>query len=301
MPHPMSPDAPGAPPPPAAQASPRWPGLRQQAQARLEQTGATGGPLPDAPPDLPRLLEELRTHQVELEIQNEELRRTQFEAELASSRYQLLFEYMPQPAMVMDEHALLHELNQTAREWLGLGPDNRNMLQANALLHALSLTGRTQLLRALRTPEAGLAQCLGDLNLTTHDQQQHHIDIHLLSLPLAYHSDARFLALLVDRTPEKQRAQERHLYQSLLDSSHDLIYATDLQGGLMLANRAVRELLKLQPDQALGTRRETVMPLRDAIEQDATDQQVLRTGRPVNTYEELHGQPGTPVQVYMTN
>ncbi len=291
--------APGSPPPPAVGTRPSWTELRQQAQARLEQTGATG-PLPDDPPDLPRLLEELRTHQVELEIQNEELRQAQFRAELASSRYQLLFEYLPQPALVMDEHAFVHDMNQAARQWLMPDDDPRHP-HTTALLRALTLTGRSQLFKALRAEHSLQAECLCNLSLTTQDGRLHHIDLHLLSLPLAYHSDARFLVLLTDRTSEKQRDQDRQLYQSLLDSSQDLIYASDLHGGLMLANRAVLDLFHLAPDQAVGTHRETLMPLRDAIEQDATDQRVLHTGQPINTYEELHGQPGEPVRIYMTS
>ncbi|MDP2418006.1 MAG: EAL domain-containing protein [Hydrogenophaga sp.] len=280
------------------------PDLRQQALAKLQQFGASALPVEDEQ-NPQQLQEELRTHQIELEIQNEELRQTQFRAELASSRYQLLFEHMPQPALVIDQHAFMHESNHSARDWLGLGSGvkraSRHTPHATSLLHALQQTGKTQLRTLLRAGQRQQTQCLRDLTLTTHDGQLHHIDLHLFSLPLAYHSDSRFLVLLVDRTPEKQREQDRHLYQALLDSSHDLIYATDLQGGLMLANRTVLERLNINADQAQGTRRETVMPLRDAIVQDATDQQVLRTGQPINTYEELHGPPGSPVQVYMTN
>ena len=163
--------APGSPPSPAVGTRPSWTELRQQAQARLEQTGATG-PLPDDPPDLPRLLEELRTHQVELEIQNEELRQAQFRAELASSRYQLLFEYLPQPALVMDEHAFVHDMNQAARQWLMPDDDPRHP-HTTALLRALTLTGRSQLFKALRAEHGLQAECLCNLSLTTQDGRPH--------------------------------------------------------------------------------------------------------------------------------
>jgi diguanylate cyclase (GGDEF)-like protein/PAS domain S-box-containing protein len=290
--------------PPSASESSPIDALRQQAQARLQQAGASAREVGEAQ-DSARLMEELRTHQVELEIQNEELRQTQFKAELASSRYQLLFEHMPQPALVLDQHGFLHEANLSARQWLGLGPSmnrpNRHTPHATALLQALQQAGKNQLNKALRSGQRQPAQCLPNLVFTHHNGDIHHIDLHLLSLPLAYHSDARFLLMMVDRTPEKQREKDRYLYQALLDSSHDLIFATDLEGGLMLANRSVMERLQLNPDLALGTRRESVMPLRDAIVQDATDQEVLRSGQPVNTYETLHGAHGEPAQVFMTS
>ena len=41
------------------------------------------------------LLEDLRVHQLELEVQNEELRRAQQEAELSRARYRSIFEQLP--------------------------------------------------------------------------------------------------------------------------------------------------------------------------------------------------------------
>ena len=292
------------PPAEGPSSTPATDALRQQAQARLQQTGASA-PMVGEAQDTARLMEELRTHQVELAIQNEELRQTQFKAELASSRYQLLFEHMPQPALVLDQHGFLHEANLSARQWLGLGPSmnrpNRHTPHATALLQALPPSGKNQLSKALRSGQHQPAQCLPNLAFTRPNGEVHHIDLHLLSLPLAYHSDTRFLLVMVDRTPEKQREKDRYLYQALLDSSHDLIYATDLEGGMMLANRSVMERLNISAEQAMGTRRDSVMPLRDAIVQDATDQEVLRSGQPVNTYETLHGTHGEPAQVFMTS
>jgi len=276
--------------------------LRQQAQARLQASPDSAARAIETQ-DTNRLIEELRTHQIELEIQNEELRQTQFKAELASSRYQLLFEQLPQPALVLNQHGWVVESNQVARDWLGIqhaGPHTAHSNRATALLSALSLQARAELFKALRADKRHTPACLRDLPLTTHTGALHHIDLHVLSLPADFHSDTHYLVLLLDRTPEKQREKDRHLYQALLDSSHDLIYATDLQGSLMLANRSVMEQLNLNPQKAQGTRRETVMPLRDAIEQDATDQEVLRSGQPLNTFETLHSPNGMST-VYMTS
>lgn len=293
--------------PQASQTSLDWALLRQQAQARLEQRvpappspAARSQSTAETTPDTAHLLEELRTHQVELEIQNEELHQAQFRAEVASSRYHLLFDYMPQPALVMDAHAFVHEMNQAARCWLQ--PSDGTLRQVStALLRALSLAARNQIFKALRNLEGRQTLCLSQIELQTHGGQHHYTDIHLISLPRAYHSDTRFLVLLVDRTPERQRDQDRLLYQALLDSSQDLIYASDKDGGLLLANRAVLDLLKLPPSQALGVQRTAIMPLRNALEQHALDQQVLQTGDAVNAIEEFHVHPGMPARVFMSN
>lgn len=289
--------------PPNQTATPSKDDLRAQALARMnEGEQAPHPPIPGA--DAQQLLEELRTHQVELEIQNEELRSAQFRAELASNRYQLLFEQLPQPALVLDRLGWVHESNQVARSWLGLGdagPQTIQFRRATALLPALSLHARAELFKALRADMPQTAQCLPNLDLMTATGTQRQVDLHVLCLPMAYHSDARFLVLMVDRTPEKLHQQDRHLYQSLLDSSQDLIYATDTRGGLMLANRAVLDLFHLAPEMAQGTRRETVMPLRAAIEHNQSDHRVLQTGQPINTTEEVRSTPDDPPKVYLTN
>ncbi|HIH02944.1 MAG TPA: sensor domain-containing diguanylate cyclase, partial [Methanoregulaceae archaeon] len=61
-------------------------GLRRQAEeAVAEQPGRSGGPL--SHDEALALVHELQVHQVELELQNEELARTRREAEALRDRY----------------------------------------------------------------------------------------------------------------------------------------------------------------------------------------------------------------------
>ena len=50
--------------------------LRRRAEKKLDETISADSPEPSAP-DLTRVIEELRIHQVELEIQNQDLREAQ--------------------------------------------------------------------------------------------------------------------------------------------------------------------------------------------------------------------------------
>ncbi len=87
--------------------------LRRQAEARLF---AWEKLLPE-PLDLEssrRLLRELRVHQVELEIQNEELRRSQEELEASRSRYKDLYNFAPVGYLTISEAGLIVEANLTA-------------------------------------------------------------------------------------------------------------------------------------------------------------------------------------------
>ena len=67
-----------------------------------------------------KLLQELQIHQIELEMQNEELRRTQEELEASRERYFDLFELAPVGYCTISEKGLILEANLTAATLLGV-------------------------------------------------------------------------------------------------------------------------------------------------------------------------------------
>ncbi|MFO7653694.1 MAG: PAS domain-containing protein, partial [Candidatus Krumholzibacteriia bacterium] len=66
-----------------------------------------------------RLVHDLQVHQIELEMQNEELRRAHAELELAKSRYFELFDVAPVGYVVIDEDGLVTDVNLTTSSLLG--------------------------------------------------------------------------------------------------------------------------------------------------------------------------------------
>jgi len=67
-----------------------------------------------------RLLHELRVHQIELEMQNEELRRAQAELDAARARYFDLYELAPVGYCTLSKEGLLLEANLTVTTLLGM-------------------------------------------------------------------------------------------------------------------------------------------------------------------------------------
>jgi PAS domain S-box-containing protein len=91
--------------------------LRQKAERILaDKPGAVGTVSTE---DKDRLLHELSVHQIELEMQNEELRRAQVELEASRSRYLALYDYAPVGYLTFDEKGGVSELNLTAAGLLG--------------------------------------------------------------------------------------------------------------------------------------------------------------------------------------
>jgi PAS domain S-box-containing protein len=93
--------------------------LRRQAEEKfqtLEPSAVTTLPKDE----VEKLFHELRVHQIEMEMQNDELRRIQGELELARSRYFDLYDLAPAGYLTLSEQGLILEINLPAVTLLGV-------------------------------------------------------------------------------------------------------------------------------------------------------------------------------------
>jgi PAS domain S-box-containing protein len=96
--------------------------LRQRAESLAAERARA---IPDDPEALSpevarRALHELRVHQIELEMQNEELRRTQEDLEVSRARYFDLYDLAPVAYFTLSEQGLILETNLTVAKLLGV-------------------------------------------------------------------------------------------------------------------------------------------------------------------------------------
>jgi len=91
--------------------------LRRQAEARLSNNSKDGAGVPAE--DGNALIHELRTHQIELEMQNEELRRTEAELSESRSHYASLYDFAPVGYVTINHKGLVKQINLTLAGMLG--------------------------------------------------------------------------------------------------------------------------------------------------------------------------------------
>ncbi|MGO9443784.1 MAG: PAS domain S-box protein [Thiobacillaceae bacterium] len=89
--------------------------LRQRAESMV---AASRSMLPHA--DAQKLIQELEIHQIELELQNEELRKTRLEAETNLERYTELYDFSPVGYLTLTPEGLICEANLTVATLLGM-------------------------------------------------------------------------------------------------------------------------------------------------------------------------------------
>jgi len=74
---------------------------------------------PNTEIDVKRILHELQVHQIELEMQNEELILANQMAETALKKYTMLYDFAPMGYFTLDSSGGIHDLNFTGAEILG--------------------------------------------------------------------------------------------------------------------------------------------------------------------------------------
>lgn len=91
---------------------------------------------PETAPDALALLHELQVHQVELDLQAQELRESRAELEAALRRQTERYDHLPVGCFTIDTRLVLHELNQTGATMLGIGREEAHGLPFDTFLDA---------------------------------------------------------------------------------------------------------------------------------------------------------------------
>lgn len=92
--------------------------LRENAEEKLNVT-QNSSQVTVIETDVKRLVHELQVHQIELEMQNEELHQANERTESALKKYTMMYDFAPMGYFTLDQNGQISELNFTGAEMLG--------------------------------------------------------------------------------------------------------------------------------------------------------------------------------------
>ena len=95
------------------------PDLRRRAQRRLREQRAAKPPVAK-PADPQRTMQELQIHQIELELQNEELKLTKAEVDAGLEKYTELYEFAPVGYFTFASNGTILQVNLTGTSMVGM-------------------------------------------------------------------------------------------------------------------------------------------------------------------------------------
>ena len=239
--------------------------------------------------DITVLIHELRVHQAELEMQNEELRQAEQKADEQRRRYQALYDFAPVGYFTLGERGLIQEVNQAGASLLGR---ERNELLGLSLVRFLS-------------PESSREFEFFRRRVFSEDEREQGVMllvaggrwVHIEGRVHETAADGRksCLVALFDITDliasEKKITRASQEWRSTFDTIPDLIAIIDTEHRITRVNRAMANALKLDPKEALGLKCYRHFHGADSPPANCVHNQLLADGREhsLELYEERLG------------
>jgi PAS domain S-box-containing protein len=191
--------------------------LRWRAEKLLRQQSGVYANL--TPEEIKRLVHELQVHQIELEMQNEELRQTQQDLEESRDRYADLYDFAPVGYFTVSDKGLILKANLTGANMVGL---NRGDLLKQPFSRFITRNSADQFFLHLRRVFSTQTQQTCELKMLTPGGKQ--FDAQLVSIAQQNSAGklSQSLNAVVDITARVQaeevlQAGKRQLEQTLID------------------------------------------------------------------------------------
>jgi PAS domain S-box-containing protein len=253
--------------------------LRQEAERRLQDEPVAVEDM--SADEVTALVHELRLHQVELQIQNEELRRAQAELEESRSQYGDLFDFAPIGYLVFDPDGVVVQANLTAATMLDV---ERDRLVGQPFVLCVAEHNRD----AWRSHYTALFKTGAPQESEMELQRRDHafLVVRLRSQPVTNgggkviqcRTAMTNITALV-RTERRLKESERR-FRTLAENTPDIIARVDRAMRILYVNRPIEAALGIAPEEFIGRTFEETGVSEDLVEKwTATIDPVFHTAK----------------------
>ena len=220
--------------------------LRQEAERRLSDKKTA--PFEDlADVDARALLHELQVHQIELEMQNEELLRAQAAVQEVSDKYHDLFDFAPIGYFRLDEQGSILEVNLAGATLLGL---NRSTAVKQRFAQSVAPSARNRFAELLKGVLQTDSKQACEIELLKNEEP-----VCAIVEGVPAHDDKMSNSLFVtvtDITDEKRAEEASRRLASIVESSNDAIISKTLDGIILSWNAGAERIYGYAAGEVVG-------------------------------------------------
>ena len=228
--------------------------LRAQAEvaASVELVRPLALDVAGLPHEVQAMLHDLRVHQIELEMQNDELRRSQAELESERSRYIDLYELAPVGYCTLSEQGLILEANLAAASLLGI---SREALVAQRFPSFVNRDDQDSFYLVCKGLLKSGAAPPCELRMVKHDGTPCWVR---LTLTVGQSEGAGTMRVIIDDISQSKEQAHRLLasearFRGLIEQSLTGIYMSQ-DGVFLYANPRLEQILGYEPGALVGLR-----------------------------------------------
>ena len=230
------------------------------------------------PVDVRHLVEELHVYQIELEMQNEQLRNTQLELEAARDRYSELYDFAPTGYFTIDNKGMIREANLTGASMLGI---EKGLLIGAPFSKFMNRDDSDIFYVAQRKLIETKNKQTYELDLVKKDRSQFHA--HIVCIPVldvAGNVD-RIRAAVTDIT-ERKRVEEKlkeqlTFQEALMNTLPSPVFYKDKDGNYLGCNKAFEKFFGRTREEIIGKTVYDMGPKEIADKYYEKDQELFQT------------------------
>jgi PAS domain S-box-containing protein len=283
--------------------------LRKQAEKTVrEQSDDNHDPAQLSHEETQRLIQELRVHQIELEMQNEELRKTEFELTKTTDEYTDLYDHAPVGYLTLSENGIISNANLTLAKLTGT---ERARLINAPFDQFVGFDSQDNYYLYLNQLLDGKENQTAELKLKKRDGSEFYALLES-SVIEESESDVREFRVTVTDITERKQAEEqikanlkeketllnelRHeitgrkqseealkeseeRYKFLVENARESIISTGIDGKLLFINKAGADILGGKPEDFVGKTAWDLLPKEIADARIAKHSKIIQSGK----------------------
>ncbi|WKZ14850.1 MAG: PAS domain-containing protein [Candidatus Jettenia caeni] len=257
--------------------------LRRRAEEILEEKDTELQKIPSR--DIKKLIHELQVYQIELEMQNEELRKAQSRIEESRSKYVDLYDFAPVGYCTMDRNGVIVEANLTLSSLLSV---ERKLLLRNPFSLFVAKGFKSYFYRHLQEVFLNGNKHMCELNMMGKDGTPY--SVFLESIAIKDSKGTEFCRSVISNITDRRQAEEalrisESTYRLLMDSLPQHIFYKDRNFVYQSCNKSLADDLHIKPDEIRGKTDYDLYPAERAMKYRMDDIKLVKSGRTQETEE----------------